>query len=66
MTKSLEGTFNQRKQGLEDFIGDRLVSLTMFSASNNAADSLDRIVEERRRIMMKVNQAFGFKRETPA
>jgi len=63
---SYEEKFNQKKQELEDFIGDRLVSLTMYSVAHNAADALDRIIEERRRIMTKVNQAFGLKRETPA
>ena len=66
MKPSYEEKFNQKKQELEDFIGDRLVSLTMYSVAHNAADALDRIIEERRRIMMKVNQAFGLKRETPA
>jgi hypothetical protein len=66
LKQSYEEKFNQKRQELENFIGDRLVSLTIYSVAHNAADALDRIIEERRRIMMKVNQAFGFKKETPA
>jgi hypothetical protein len=58
--------FNRKKHDLENYIGDRLVSITMFSMSHDAADVLDRIVGERRRIMVEVDRAFGFKKETPS
>lgn len=63
MKKTYIEIFDKKKHDLEHFIGDRLVSMTMYSMSHDAVAVLDRIVEERRRIMAEVNQAFGFKIE---
>ena len=55
--------FNLKREQLERFIGDRLVSLTMYAVAHDAVDALDRIVEERGRIMLEVNRTFGLKKE---
>ena len=58
--------FDQKKNDLENFISDRLVSLALYTVRHGAVDTLDRVAEERGRIMVEVNRAFGYKKETPS